>query len=510
MTEEGTFLMFVGRMIWTSALWIALATPLVAVEVSVKDHGAKGDGRADDGPAIRAAIDAIRKAGGGTILFPEGVYRVTAPNKDPWKAQFTLCSGITLRGEGMDRSVIRVADDQGPYDVIFEGVDLTEIALIDLGFDANGASNPVVTDKDTVSSPYIHTLLHFNGTKGVTIRRCRFTNVSGVWAIFASEGMERVVIDSCLFDRIGGFTANDWDHSTIYVGGEDIVLTDNVLSSRRGAGTTGARTAIELHGSKIHCAGNRIDGFRYGVNVCSGGEARRSGPSTHQSYIDNRMTDVGCGFAIWGLDDRHFDDLIFERNDITINVAGWREFFPEFYGIGLVSYRDTPPPSLMENVRITENRIAYLGSEGGEERSCGIRLDFATFDDSWSKEPAGRIAELRIERNRIVGPASTGIDLNANASSVVIADNTVVDPGTGVDDEMRRCGIRLRGKLEGGRIVGNAVYTHRDPPIVCGIRDDSGGNDRAIFEGNRISGRASEGIPLRLPDPQKPRSEPPG
>lgn len=494
--------MFDRRLLWTVAFWITFSTPLAALEVSVKDHGAKGDGRADDGPAIRAAIDVIRTAGGGTIIFPEGIYRVTAPNKGPWEAQFSLCNGITLRGAGMDRSVIRVANDQGPYDVIFEGVDLNKIALIDLGFDANGASNPVVTDNDSVSSPYIHTLLHLNGTKGATIHRCRFTNVSGVWAIFASEGMERVVIDSCLFDRIGGFTANDWDHSTIYVEGEDIVVANNVISSRLGAGTTGARTAIELHGSKIHCAGNRISGFRYGVNVCSGGDGRLSGPSVHQSYADNRMTDVGCGFAIWGLSDRPFDDLSFERNDITINVAGWRDVFPEFYGIGLVSHHDTPPPTLMEHVRIVDNRITYLGAEDGEERSCGIRLDFATFEDGWSQEPAGRVDDLRIERNRIVGPASTGIDLNASASSVVIAENTVVDPSLGVDEEMRRCGIRLRGRLAGARISGNAVYSHRDPPIACGIRDESGGIEGVIFEENRISGRASRGIPLRLPAPK--------
>ncbi len=266
--------MFVERWLVTLLLVIWAAAPIGALEISVKDHGAKGDGRADDGPAIRAAINVVRKAGGGTITFPEGIYRVTAPKKEAWKAQFSLCSGITLRGVGMERSVIRVADNQGPYDVIFEGVDLEDIALMDLGFDANGASNPVVTESDSVSSPYIHTLLHLNGSKGVQIHRCKFTNVSGVWAIFASEGMERVVIDSCLFDRVGGFTANDWDHSTIYVGGEDIVVTDNILRSRMGAGTTGARTAIELHGSKIHCAGNRISGFRYGINVCSGGESR--------------------------------------------------------------------------------------------------------------------------------------------------------------------------------------------------------------------------------------------
>ncbi len=220
------------------------------------------------------------------------------------------------------------------------------------------------------------------------------------------------------------------------------------------------------------------------------------------------MTDVGCGFAIWGLADRHFDDLSFERNDLTINVEGWREVFPEFYGIGLVAYRDTPPPALMEHVNITDNRIAFLGAEAGEERSCGIRLDFAKFDDGWSEEPAGTIDDLRIERNRIVGAASTGIDLNAIGSVVSLAENTVIDPGVGVEADLSRCGIRLRGKLKGVKVVGNAIYTHRDPRIVCGIRIETDDSDQFVFERNRISGGNSDGIPLLFPKMEQPISPP--
>jgi hypothetical protein len=43
--------------------------------VTVLDYGAKGDGVADDAPAIQALIDA--KA--GTIRFPAGTYRLTQP-----------------------------------------------------------------------------------------------------------------------------------------------------------------------------------------------------------------------------------------------------------------------------------------------------------------------------------------------------------------------------------------------------------------------------------------------
>lgn len=45
---------------------------------NVKDHGAIGDGVTDDVAAIQATIDAAAAAGGGTVFFPEGTYKLTA------------------------------------------------------------------------------------------------------------------------------------------------------------------------------------------------------------------------------------------------------------------------------------------------------------------------------------------------------------------------------------------------------------------------------------------------
>lgn len=41
---------------------------------NVKKYGAKGNGKKLDSPAIQKAIDACTKAGGGTVLIPEGTY----------------------------------------------------------------------------------------------------------------------------------------------------------------------------------------------------------------------------------------------------------------------------------------------------------------------------------------------------------------------------------------------------------------------------------------------------
>lgn len=44
--------------------------------VDVRAYGALGDGTTDDGPAVLAAFNAIKAAGGGTLLVPKGIYKI--------------------------------------------------------------------------------------------------------------------------------------------------------------------------------------------------------------------------------------------------------------------------------------------------------------------------------------------------------------------------------------------------------------------------------------------------
>ena len=68
-------------------------------ELSVKDHGAAGDGSTNDTTAIQATLNAVYAAGGGVAMVPPGTYMVTAPLVVP--------RGVVLRGKGREVSTIK-------------------------------------------------------------------------------------------------------------------------------------------------------------------------------------------------------------------------------------------------------------------------------------------------------------------------------------------------------------------------------------------------------------------
>ena len=66
--------------------------------IDVTDHGATGDDAHNDIAAIETACAAAAEAGGGTVYFPQGTYRVNRTLNIP--------EGVTLRGANRDGAVI--------------------------------------------------------------------------------------------------------------------------------------------------------------------------------------------------------------------------------------------------------------------------------------------------------------------------------------------------------------------------------------------------------------------
>jgi hypothetical protein len=107
--------------------------------VSVKAYGATGDGTTNDTAAIQAAIDYVYGAGGGTVYFPPGTYRVTSIIRN-WTNPIT----VNIKGSGKRSTVLRKFGSDATPVLDFSGIasmlePYSEIS--DLEIDGNSVGN---------------------------------------------------------------------------------------------------------------------------------------------------------------------------------------------------------------------------------------------------------------------------------------------------------------------------------------------------------------------------------
>jgi polygalacturonase len=129
-------------------------------EFSIVDFGAKGDGMAMNTEAIRAAIAACAKAGGGRVMIPAGTF-LSGPFELASHMALVLQKGAVLQSTGKfsdfglpdplpaTQSEINGYRKQVPP--FISGVDLTDIAILGEGI-IDGAGAPWWAKSDVVSA----------------------------------------------------------------------------------------------------------------------------------------------------------------------------------------------------------------------------------------------------------------------------------------------------------------------------------------------------------------------
>lgn len=177
---------------------------------NVKDYGAKGDGVTIDRDAIQAALDAAHAAGGGTVVIPKGVYIVTGRD-NPAAGALQVRSHVTVQGDGMGESVIKLADNwnqkvTGILRTPSSGAQEHDIVIRDITIDGNRHNN---------TNPLAETDGFFAGvTPGkdawdynITIERVEIARVSR-YGFDPHEQVRNLVIrDSVAHDNgLDGFT----------------------------------------------------------------------------------------------------------------------------------------------------------------------------------------------------------------------------------------------------------------------------------------------------------------
>jgi hypothetical protein len=153
--------------------------------INVKDHGAQGNGSADDTAAINAAIAALTPNRG--LYFPSGIYRITSAPRAIDK------NDVTIIGDGPGATVIRYPSTAGSNGTFFtigtDSITANRVNIEGLRLQCLNASpdaaNPAFLIKNAadVRIDQIHvndvSALCKCGTDTVTVNRIWFRNVIG-------------------------------------------------------------------------------------------------------------------------------------------------------------------------------------------------------------------------------------------------------------------------------------------------------------------------------------------
>jgi Pectate lyase superfamily protein len=491
----------------------------------VTTYGAVPNDGVDDTAAIQRAIDDAAGRGGGSVVFANGRYDVSiqpASDERPQPQALLARSKVRLIGADASRgAVLRLADAQGQFETLIGTAryadELTDFEIDGLTFDANGSGNPVLrpdgSDPCCANSPDFGSgsaltprfVLRVYVGQRVRVANTTFVDHAGVNTItFNGTDVFDVQVVNSKFERIGSDAA-DFDHSSIYTNATRAAVIGCDFSTRSGAGTRGARAAIEAHGIDQTVQDNLISGFTYGINAVAD-----VGPlaGLRQLYRNNQLSEVASGIVLWPLRGprdaaaRSLADVEITGNRIGLNLDDWRNAtaltYPPTSGAGIAlepSASDAP----IDRLVIRGNTVVFTKASGAgtsyfEQRSAGITLDLPRDLDP-------PVRGLIIANNRIENPLGPGMFVgvpvepagepfggsNGGITSV-IESNTIVNPARG--NELRyqaakpfRAGIYLEGTsrnvtVRSNRIEAMALPAYRiSVPAPCSSQCEVAGNE---------------------------------
>jgi len=345
-----------------------------------EDHGAVGDGRADD----RRALQAWLAAPAGTHALTAGkTYRIAVGPGDAGNVLLPIARAVRLIGHG---ATILIADGAGPYFAILgqkdPAVDLTGLWVEGVTFDHNAARGRGFTtgaEQEGVLDAPRHTIYVKRGRRFDFLRNLVRNVATTNAVVYNGDGnTSNCRVNENRFQNVGAVPGGVYhDHSTLYLTGDGIEAAGNQFEAS-GWGAPGAVCAIEVHpGTGCTIRDNRITGFHTGINY--------AGVYEHDSrqgvIAGNVIEALRRGIAVYSI--RYLghvagfgvDDLAIDGNRIQIRNALPRGRMsgggPGAFGIGIVGGASLAV------------RNVVIG--GGNE----IRFDLETAPPDWDSLPAG-------------------------------------------------------------------------------------------------------------------------
>lgn len=482
-------------------------SPAAAV-YDVRDYGAKGDGSANDTPAVNKAINAASSAaGGGVVRFPPGDYK--SKNTIHMKSHVTLRldKGATLQGSSADTYDKAESNPYDAYqdyghshfrDAMIHGDRLSDIGFVGQGV-IDGMGNLITGNPKSGEADKIISLTRCDGLTigdGLTLRR------GGHFAALVN-GCKNVTSDRLTID-----TASDRD-------GWNIISTTNVAVTNANIRANDDALVFKSDyalGAKLPNGHVRVNDSFLSARCCN---ALMFGSETCGDFSDYRFENIRIdgadksGLGMVSMDGAKISDVHYR--DITMtNVhspimqkIGTRKRCGNSPGVGSIS------DITYDDITATGSSPSFSPTLWGE---TGHRIKGVTFDNVDITVPGGN------------GTMSTGVpgndpnDYNPKAIGTRPAYGWYLHNA----DDIRFTDSSVRFAADDGRpaFIANAADGIRltrftaqkgsDSPYDVGLQDASGVclTDSHNTSGGalRVSGSQDCGTavkPLDLDDPRQ-------
>lgn len=252
--------------------------------LSLRDYGAVGDNKADDGPALQRALDALAAAGGGRLLIPPGKFCIKTPVE---KDFLSKASAIRIEGAGSAAQLVinvgtgAAALRLGNVDhLTVEGVSFVGMPRPRRRLDADVAvlvgGGEVNTFRDCDFYGISAESVVLASQTNLLVSRCAFLGCNGTAGVIRNHQWRGVRVEDCRFIDYGGLNGEyrDIDGPTAawllcedpaaypMAGARD----QNCVSVRNTVMDEGAEKGIYVNPAKGRVAWVRVDGLA--DNVC--------------------------------------------------------------------------------------------------------------------------------------------------------------------------------------------------------------------------------------------------
>jgi len=286
--------------------------PLPQDTLPVGNYGAVGDGVADDGPAIQAAIDAATAAGGGIVYLPTGEYRIT---RGSGTETIVLKSNVTIRGDGYGSHIFldpTTAPNNTRYYPVRVGTDtaaVSNVVVDSIRLTINNsvirANDPSTSNTDSLmgicarhdgGTPPTGSLLLIH-SDNIRVSNCYIYDaqiavgctkdggVAGSTAARIAAQFQNWIVEDCVLDTCGNKMVEFGECN----GG---IIRHNIMTN-----CLDGPQAI-FYSQNILFEGNRIDYSETGINIAAGSNNIDIVNNLVQANANIPKTSAGCGLFL--------------------------------------------------------------------------------------------------------------------------------------------------------------------------------------------------------------------